>query len=284
MLDISGKIDEPMRQLLLRVHEVLRALEVPYIVIGAAARDMIMHYAYGAAIQRATQDIDFAMQVPDWNAFETCRAALVATGFEERPQRHRLRSPERMLIDIVPFGGVENAAADIHWPPDGVRVMNMLGFREALESAEQVRIQSTPPQDIPVVTPPGLTLLKLVAWTDRARDLRQKDARDLVHLFREYATLPPSRDAAHDDPALMEFHGWNIELAAAQLLGRHVRAIASDGSNALVHDLLRDQLANHSRDQLIIEMCSNVELQYDFNETLLAAFTAGYLEGAARRP
>lgn len=278
MLDISGKIDEPTRRLLLTVHEVLGTHEVPYIVIGAAARDMVMHYAYGAAIQQATQDIDFAVQVPDWRAFEICRAALIAAGFEERPQRHRLRSPGGILIDIVPFGGVENAAADIHWPPDGARVMNMLGFREALENAQQVRIQSAPPRDIPVVTPAGLTLLKLVAWTDRSRDKRGKDARDLAYLFREYATLPPSRDAAYDDQALMEHNGWNIELAAAHLLGRHVRVIAGEGSDALISELLRDQLAGCTCDQLIIEMCGNIELQYDFNEKLLAAFIAGYLD------
>lgn len=278
MLDISGKIDEPTRQLLLEVHQVLRALDMPYIVIGAAARDMVMHHAYGAAIQRATQDIDFAVQVPSWHAFETCRAALFAAGFEERTQRHRLRSPEGMLIDIVPFGGIENDAADIHWPPDGERVMNMLGFREALGNTERVRIQSTPPVDIPVVSPAGLALLKLMAWTDRERDLRGKDARDLAYLFREYAALPPNRDLAYEDQALMERHGWDIDLAAAQLLGRHVRNIVGVGCDALIRNLFQDQLAGCSREHLLVEMCSNVELHYDRNDRLLAAFTAGYDE------
>ena len=37
--------------------------DVPFIIVGASARDLVMHHAYGAPIQRATMDIDLAVQV-----------------------------------------------------------------------------------------------------------------------------------------------------------------------------------------------------------------------------
>jgi len=41
---------------------------MPYVVVGATARDLVLHYGHGAAIRRATQDVDFAIEVPDWPA------------------------------------------------------------------------------------------------------------------------------------------------------------------------------------------------------------------------
>jgi predicted nucleotidyltransferase len=43
-----------------------------------------------------------------------------------------------MVIDLVPFGGVEDANSIIAWPPDRDIVMHVAGFSDALESAVQV--------------------------------------------------------------------------------------------------------------------------------------------------
>ncbi len=51
--------------------------------------------------------------------------------------------------------------------------MKVLGFQEACDNAEWVRIQENPELDVPVATPAGMSLLKIIAWTDRAGDLRR---------------------------------------------------------------------------------------------------------------
>jgi len=38
---------------------------------------------YGAPIERATRDIDFAVQVESWPAFEKIKTMLITQGFSE---------------------------------------------------------------------------------------------------------------------------------------------------------------------------------------------------------
>jgi predicted nucleotidyltransferase len=33
--------------------------------VGASARDIVLHYGYGARVQRAIADVDFGMQIGD---------------------------------------------------------------------------------------------------------------------------------------------------------------------------------------------------------------------------
>ncbi|MCP4278336.1 MAG: hypothetical protein GY779_18495 [Gammaproteobacteria bacterium] len=62
-----------------------------------------MHHYYGAKITRATQDLDFAIQVPDWPAFETLKANLLTSGFSETKMPHRLNTTKGGWVDLVPF-------------------------------------------------------------------------------------------------------------------------------------------------------------------------------------
>ena len=65
-------------------------LVISYVVVGASARDLVLHYGYGARVKRATADIDFGIQVPDWDTFESIRHKLIESGFEETKSQHRL--------------------------------------------------------------------------------------------------------------------------------------------------------------------------------------------------
>jgi len=107
LLDLTGKIDPQTVVTITAVHEVTVALELPYIIVGATARDLALHYGYGTPVQRATKDIDFAVEVDSWKAFENVRDKLIEQGFREDSRvLHRLTSPTESPIDIVPFGGV----------------------------------------------------------------------------------------------------------------------------------------------------------------------------------
>lgn len=138
LLNISGKIEPQAVELFGTINTILGGLGISYVVVGAAARDLVLHYGYGAAIQRATNDVDFAIKVPDWTAFDAVKKKLMEQGFKETRQQHRLISPSDTVIDIVPFGELENEQASIAWPPKGDMTMCVLGFKEACDNAEWV--------------------------------------------------------------------------------------------------------------------------------------------------
>ena len=71
LLDLTGKIDPSAESTLKIVNEVTSDLDIPYLIIGATARDMVLHYGYNTPVQRATTDIDFAFQVESWEHFAT---------------------------------------------------------------------------------------------------------------------------------------------------------------------------------------------------------------------
>ena len=278
LLDISEKISPAAVEILSAVSEVCNRHEIPFVVVGGSARDIVLHYGYGAPVRRATDDIDFGVQVPSWSAFKVLKAELQEKGFKETGAAHKLISPSNLQLDIVPFGGLESDGATIEWPPKGDVVMSVLGFREACETAEIVRIQSEPQVDVPVATPPGLAVLKLIAWMDRNVDRRQRDAKDMAYLFTTYSRVPSIGDQLHEDQALMEKYDWDMDLSASHELGIRAKAIASDEAINGITALLEDRHPKLSRERLVEEMCENIEREFERNETLFMAFSEGFTQ------
>lgn len=199
------------------------------------------------------------------------------SGFSETRAQHRVISPGNVQVDIVPFGQVEDEEANIAWPPDGDWVMNVLGFQEACDNAEIVRIQDDPPVDIPVATPEGMAVLKLIAWTDRAADLRSKDAKDLLYLFTTYEKIPAINNALHEDQDLMEDYDWDIELASAYQLGVDAESITEEQTYDAIAELFSGDHEGLTVELLVEEMCKQIDREFDRNEALVGAFISGFV-------
>lgn len=275
-LDISGKIDPRIVEVFGSVSQVITELKMPYVVVGASARDLVLHHGHGAEIRRATDDVDFAMEVPDWNAFNGLKDKLIEQGFIETRAPHRLISATDTVVDIVPFGAIENEQDTIAWPPKGDAIMNVLGFKEACEHAEWVRVQSEPEIDIPVVTPVGMSLLKIISWTDRAAELRNKDAKDIAYILTNYEVIPEVTDTLYTDTQIMETYDWDLTQAAACLLGQRARDIARENTVVRFDALVNKELGKLNFNLLAEEMCSRIENEFAKKQQLLSAFLDGF--------
>ena len=275
-LDISGKIDPRIVEVFSSVSNVLTELNMPYIVVGATARDLVLHHGHGAEIRRATDDVDFAIEVPDWNAFNVLKNKLSEEGFKETKAQHRLISPTDTIVDIVPFGEIEHEQDAIAWPPKNDVVMNVLGFKEACEHAEWVRVQIEPDIDIQVVTPVGMSLLKIISWSDRAADKRNKDAKDIAYLLTNYEVIPEVKDTLYTDTQIIETYDWDITQAAACLLGQRARDIAKENTVARFDALVNKELGKLNFNLLAEEMCSHIEIEFGKKQQLLSAFLDGF--------
>ena len=103
---------------------------------------MILQYAYDLPVHRATNDIDFGIVIEAWEEFGWLREALIIDeGFQPHPhQQQRLLHEEGAIIDLVPFGNLEQSTGLIVWPPDSAIEMSTVGFREAYANAIEVRL------------------------------------------------------------------------------------------------------------------------------------------------
>src|ERR1700680_849973 len=70
----------------------------------------------------APLEVDVGIAVHDWDDFKMLKSALVEEdGFELHPRMvQRLMYPPTpsVVIDLIPFGGVENSDRTIAWPPE----------------------------------------------------------------------------------------------------------------------------------------------------------------------
>lgn len=115
---------------------------LPYYLAGAAARDLLLEHAHGINPGRNTRDLDLALMVADWTAFEQVRLALIESA-QFTPVKdvlHKLRFNRVYELDLIPFGAIEQADRTIAWPPDGAVVMGVFGFREVYDDTLLVRV------------------------------------------------------------------------------------------------------------------------------------------------
>lgn len=75
-------------------------------------------------------------------------------------------------------------------PPSRSGPQGPFGFTEALESEFNVQISKSSDMTIPVASPAGIAILKLVAWVEREVAVKPKAAMDFSYLIENYAKIP----------------------------------------------------------------------------------------------
>lgn len=65
----KAEVDSALFKVLAVFSNAAGQLGVPWLVIGATARVMLFEKVYGLPAGLATQDIDFAVQVGDWDHY-----------------------------------------------------------------------------------------------------------------------------------------------------------------------------------------------------------------------
>ena len=102
---------------------------LPLYVVGARARDIAMRLMKAEEPKRRTEDLDVAIAVEDWAAFDGICQTLQKYHFKRHKHTHKFfyqgnNGELDFEVDVVPFGGL---AVDekIAWPPEGNPVMSV---------------------------------------------------------------------------------------------------------------------------------------------------------------
>ena len=278
-LDVSAKIDSALAELLETMDRHARALNTPFFVAGATARDLILDLGYQISAGRVTRDLDLAVMVEGWDAYDRLKQALVATGkfVENSRVHHRLLYEGSWPVDLIPFGPVESPSGTIAWPPDRDQEMNVLGFREILEQPLLVRIRKG--LDVPVASLAGLAVMKLIAWHER-RD--ERDEADMALLLKQHAAAGNEERLFGEQQDLLRAEGHDHERAGARLLGRDMAHLMAPATRAAVLTVLRDFADPETSDQLIIAISHALGMdRYQEAQALLARLKQGIEETVA---
>jgi predicted nucleotidyltransferase len=120
LLDFSQQPDLALHaEIIGDIGSVAEPLGIAPSIVGAFARDLHLLWRHGIDTLRQTEDLDFALAVPDWSAFDALQARLIDTSrfSTSSTSAHRLRHRNGLPIDLVPFGSVETRERTIAWPP-----------------------------------------------------------------------------------------------------------------------------------------------------------------------
>ena len=256
-LDLSNKLPADRVNVIRRVVRTATGLGLTHIfIVGAQARDIILQHGYGLVVRRATNDTDFAVAVEKWDQFSELKEGLISSeGFRAHPdQRQRLVHSEGAIIDLVPFGDLEQTAGVIAWPPDFAIVMSTLGFREAYANSITVRVGDA--LVFKVASLAGLALLKTLAWADRRA---KRDAQDLGLIMsrnphagnqeRLYTPRGDCFDLLDDD--------FDYDRASARVLGRDLARWLADETRKVIERFVKEEAGENGPGALAIAMVKN---------------------------
>lgn len=269
-LDLRLSTDLPVPlAVLAALDERSRSLQIPTLIIGAAARDLVVHGPTSARSPRATLDVDVAIAVDragfeafthGWPSVRGSEHSFLVCGVE---------------VDVVPFGPIEARRSVVF---DDAHVLDVTGLSEAAATAVDVLLPGG--LEVRAASLPAQAALKVLAWRDR-QARTPKDARDLREILEVAAELPYVNDVWADDLAL-ERAEYDIFLAAAFRVGRLAAEPFSVEDGLHVLHVLEDRersllLASHMGGTMGSGLVSH--LAGGFREGLLGAGSHTELRG-----
>ncbi len=198
------------------VDRTLLKNDVPYYLIGATAIALEL-LKDGIKPARGTKDIDFALMLSSLDEYDKIVQSLEEEGFNKVKAPWTLYHQRyNVVIDLLPFGEIEENDKE----PFSRRYsdLHVLGFKEILESSEEIRIEEI---SIRVPPLPGMILLKLVAWNDRPEE-RDTDLFDIINIIHHFHDLAWEEivEQHHD---LFTDSDFDNLVISAQVLGRKAR-------------------------------------------------------------
>ena len=284
-LDLSGKIDNVAVSALGRIHQISSSMSIPFFIVGATARDILLEVHYGIGSKRATVDIDIAVFIENWDQFKRLKDELIgAADFTPTKDIQRLLFKNRLPVDIVPFGGVAEKGDLIEWPPDGSIKMSVTGFRECFQHAVQVKISDEPKLTINVVNLAGLAILKLISW-DENSVRRQKDASDLIFIIKNYLDAGNLERFFEEAPDIIDSGDYDYEAGSACLLGRDISKIAYPSTtDKLIEILKRESQGKRGHGIAMAALLSSrfAEESYEVVSALFDALLKGMTDDKSR--
>ncbi len=250
----SVEVDDALFEVLESFSVAARAVKAPWLVVGATARIILLEKVYGLPRGVATQDIDFGVQVGDWEHYQRLCDFLTQDGASatERKPTKRFKSKQDMIFDLVPYGGVEDKDKQVFWPPHEDDVMTVRGFESAANNAVSVIVNEK--LTVPVVSPAGLCALKLFAWQERHAQHPGRDTKDIAYLFTHIGSLYSAEKLHTQYSEAVLVADYAIQSAGHYQLGCDVGALLTSNDLEFMKGLLSDELSKNEDSMLCREI------------------------------
>jgi len=277
-IDADNEEIQRIAPVLTSLRTACRDLGVAFFVIGALARDLHLQHLNDIDVPRRTRDVDVAVGVDGWDSYAALRDRLITEyDFTDEDPKQKVRSPDGVELDLVPFGGIEDSSGQIQFPPDERPEMTVLGLEEARRTTVSVTFDDG--GSVEVASLPALGLLKLIAWDERPRE-RAHDAQDLCFILRQYFDVGLDTIVKrHAD--LFDADEFNRPLVSARAYGREIASLLQERDTLRKHVLriLERETADVHQSSLADAMnAAGCHPEYDLRFDSITALLTGMRE------
>ena len=271
---LIGKLDSNIINFLSALNEIANNLEIPFFIVGATARDILLQHTHDIPSTRATIDLDIGVSVPDWDRFQVLIDALINSGlFTASRETQRLLYKGSFPVDIVPFGKISSDNGSISWPPEYAFEMSVLGFEECYQHAISVLIRENPDCVVKVASLAGLVILKIVSWDDNV-ERRGKDAADLYFIIRNYIEAGNMERFFEEQDDILQKEASDYDLASARFLGRDIVKMASPATKTKLINILKREAASEQGHKIAMNVLSQDSMRRESYDRVVEYFNA----------
>ena len=119
-----------------------REFGIDYYIIGAFARDLWLEDNKRLPDRRATLDLDLAIYIAEWQQYDSLKQYLHEVhGFVLDKEPYRLNSSDGLILDLIPFGGVEKSH-QVYLDGNPPVQLSVFGTKEVVGQAVSIRVCS----------------------------------------------------------------------------------------------------------------------------------------------
>lgn len=135
---------EGLRDLFDSLDRGLKEFEIDFYLIGALARDFWMAAMSDFVIQRATRDVDIAVFVSNEEQYDAFKDYLIKHEdfSEDSSKSYRLYFKTKIILDLIPFGGIGSKERVIRIKDKELTDLNVLGLKKVYEFSQPVSFNS----------------------------------------------------------------------------------------------------------------------------------------------
>lgn len=253
------------------VDEVMKDCNAPFYLIGVNATD-IQLLKEKIKPSRGTKDIDFAVMVPSFSAYDSIKEKLFNKGFNQTREIYTLYHQEyNVAIDLLPFGQIEEDNT-IKFTDRSVDLI-VLGFKEILGETKTISID----ENLFVQVPPlhGMIILKLIAWSDRPEH-RNTDLEDIYRIVKHYYDVETaSVFDEHFD--LLQTNPFDQKMIAARIMGRKIASILAKSTilKNRVDKVLEENTSDPVKSAIARHWARKYQIDVDYAISLLNEIKIG---------
>lgn len=248
---------------------------IDFYIVGAIAKNIWMDKIHKVTLSRATKDFDMAILVPNKEVFENLKQHII----KEYPfvvsqsNAFSLIWKEKYVVDLLPFGDIENEEAKVIINGSGFTSINVPGFYEIyLNDLQSIQLENTTVFKITSLI--GIVILKLFAWNDRPES-RGKDITDIGDVLHHYFEM-------HDTFIYEQYaHLFNeyddLRQLAAVVIGKEIKRVLRDNIllTQKIISIIQDDIQKDADSLLGIKLAKYFDNTIDENLALFRCILIG---------